>query len=108
MERGKVSTREAMFDHTKQTSIEKESTKTKCKDINKYNNLTHITFSILFVNYKREGAEMRHIPKFVDGGQLHSLTSTQLFFFNEVHIQQVSGPPTTSKCNEHNIRFPRY
>ena len=27
------------------------------------------------------------------------------FFFNEVHIQQVSGPPTKDKCNEHNIRF---
>ena len=28
-------------------------------------------------------------------------------FCNEVHIQQVSGPPVTGKLNEHNIRFPR-
>ena len=34
------------------------------------------------------------------------MTSTQLIFFDEVHIQQLSGPTTTSKCNEHNIRFP--
>ena len=35
------------------------------------------------------------------------MTSTQLVFFGEVHIQQVSGPPVTGKVNEHNIRFPR-
>ena len=39
--------------------------------------------------------------------QLLSLTSTQLVFFDEVHVQQVSGPPVTSKVNEHNIQFPR-
>ena len=33
------------------------------------------------------------------------MESTQLFFFDEVHIRQVSGPPTTSKLNKHNIRF---
>ena len=35
------------------------------------------------------------------------MTSTELVFFNDVHIQQVSEPPTTSKLNEHNIRFTR-
>ena len=42
-----------------------------------------------------------------DKEQLPSLTSDQLFLFDEVHIQQVSGPPMTSKFNENNIRFPR-
>ena len=28
------------------------------------------------------------------------------FFFDEVHVQQVCGPPVTSKVDEHNIRFP--
>ena len=35
------------------------------------------------------------------------MTSTQIVFFDDVHIQQVSGPPMTSKLNEVNIRFPR-
>ena len=35
------------------------------------------------------------------------MASTKLVFFNEVHIQQVNGPPVTSKVNEHNIWFPR-
>ena len=35
------------------------------------------------------------------------MTSTQLVFFCEVHIQQVSGPPVTIKLNKVNIRFPR-
>ena len=40
--------------------------------------------------------------------KLSSLTSTQLVFFDEIHIQQVYGPPVTSKVNKHNIQFPRY
>ena len=36
------------------------------------------------------------------------MKSTQLVFFDEVHIQQVSGPPTTNKFNLHNIQFLRY
>ena len=35
------------------------------------------------------------------------MTSTQLVFFDEVHIQKVSVPPMKSKLNEENIRFPR-
>ena len=34
------------------------------------------------------------------------MTFTQIVFFDEAHIQQVSGPPVISKLNEHNIRFP--
>ena len=60
MERGKVSTIEAMVGHAQQTSRrERVSTKKKRKD-NKYNSLTHFTFSVLFVYYKREEAEIRH------------------------------------------------
>ena len=62
----------------------------------------------MFVNYKREEVKIRHVPYWYDKGQLTSLTSTQLYFFDEFHIQQVSGPPTTRKLNEHNIQFPRY
>ena len=51
---------------------------------------------------------MRHETSWYDKKKLPYLTSTQLVFFYEVHIQQVSGPPGTSKVNEHNIRFPRY
>ena len=51
--------------------------------------------------------EIRHEPSWYEKKQLPSLTSTQIVFFNEVHIQQVSEPPVTSKVNEHNIRFPR-
>ena len=52
--------------------------------------------------------EIRHEQSWYDKEQLSSMTSTQIFFFNEVHTQQVFGPPVTSKVNEHNIRFPRY
>ena len=51
--------------------------------------------------------EIRHEPSWYDKEQITYLTSTQLVFFDEVHIQQVSGPPVTSKVNKHNIRFPR-
>ena len=51
--------------------------------------------------------EIRHEPSWYDKEQLPSLASTQLVFFDEVHIQQVSGPPVKIKVNEHNIRFPR-
>ena len=61
----------------------------------------------MLVNYKREEAETRHAPSWYEKEQITYLTSTQLVFLDEVHIQQVSGPPTTSKFNEHNIRFPR-
>ena len=51
---------------------------------------------------------MRHIPSWYDKEQLPYLTSTPLVLFDEVHTQQFSEPPTESKFNEHNIRFPRY
>ena len=35
------------------------------------------------------------------------MTSTQLVFFDESHMQQVSGPPVTRKLNEDDTRFPR-
>ena len=35
------------------------------------------------------------------------MTATQIVFFDEVHIQEVSGPPVTSKLNEVNIHFSR-
>ena len=79
----------------------------KCKDVNKDNNLTNFTFSIFFVIYKREEAEISNEPSWYDKEQLPSMTSTHIFSFNEVHFQQVSGPHVTSKVNKHNIRFPR-
>ena len=75
----------------------------KCKDVNIDNNSTHLTFSILFIIYKRDELEISHEPSWYDKEQLPSLTSTQLIFFYEVHIQQVSEPPMTSKFNEHKI-----
>ena len=48
-----------------------------------------------------------HAPSCYDKNQLHSLTSTQLVFFDEVHVKQVCGPPTTSWENECNVLFPR-
>ena len=85
--------------------MEKSKCEIKCKDINKDNNSNHFTFSVLFVYYKWEEVETSHVPSWYDKEQLPYLTSTQLVFFYEFHIQQVSGSPTTSKCNEYNIRF---
>ena len=73
----------------------------------KNNNFTNFTFSIFFVIYKREEVEIRHKKSWYDKEQFLYLTSTQIVLFYEVHIQQVSGPPVTSKVNKHNIRFPR-
>ena len=50
--------------------------------------------------------EIIHEPSWYNKEQLPYLTSTQLIFFDELHIQQVSGPPVTIKVNEHNIQFP--
>ena len=52
--------------------------------------------------------EIRHETSWYDKEQLPYMKSTKLILFDEVHIQQVSGPPVTSKLNKHNIRFPRY
>ena len=51
--------------------------------------------------------EIRHVPSCYDKTQLTSLTSTQLVFFDEVHVKQICGPPSTSHSNECNIVFPR-
>ena len=36
------------------------------------------------------------------------MASTQLVFFDEFHVKQVSGTPTTSQVNDYNVLFPRY
>ena len=51
--------------------------------------------------------EIRHEPSWYNKEQLPYLTSTQIVFFNEVHIQKVSGPSVKRKVNEHNIWFLR-
>ena len=79
----------------------------KRNKVNKDNSLTHFTFSVLFDYYKREEVEIRHEPYWYDKEQLPSLTSTQIVLFDEIHVQQVCGPPVTSKVNKHNIWFPR-
>ena len=43
----------------------------------------------------------------VTKNKLPSLTSTQLVFFDKVHVKQVCGPPTTSRGNECNFLSPR-
>ena len=75
--------------------------------INKDKNLTYFKFSILFAKYKREEVEIRHVPSCYDKPQLPSLTSTQLVLFDEVHVKQFCGPPSTSWSYECNIVFPR-
>ena len=51
--------------------------------------------------------EIRHVPSFYNKNRLPSLISTQLVFFDKVHVKQVCGPPSTSHSNECNILFPR-
>ena len=68
---------------------------------------TYFTFSILFTKYKWEEVEIRHVPSCYNKTHRPSLTSTQLVFFDEVHVKQVCGPPATSHSNECNIFFPR-
>ena len=34
------------------------------------------------------------------------MESTQLVLFDEAHVKQVSGPPTTSRLNEYTVLFP--
>ena len=51
--------------------------------------------------------EIRHLPYCYDKTELPSLNSTQLVFFDKVHVKQVCGPPATSLSNECNIVFPR-
>ena len=51
--------------------------------------------------------EIRHVPSCYNKYQIPSLPSTQLVFFEEVHVKQACGPPSTSRSNECNIVFPR-
>ena len=73
---------------------------------NKDINSTYFTFSIFFAKYKRVEVDIRHVTSCYDKTQLPSLTSTQHVFFDEVHVKQVCGPPSTSPSNECNIVFP--
>ena len=73
---------------------------------NKDNNSNYFAFSILLAKYKREDVEIRHVLSCYDKPQRPSLTSTQLVFFDEVHVKQVCGIPSTSRSNECIILFP--
>ena len=80
----------------------KSKCKIKWKEVNKDNSLTHFTFSILFVIYKREEVEIRHEPYWYDKEQLPYLTSTQLVLFDGSlsnmlvdHLWQASWKNTT-------------
>ena len=87
----------------------KHRTKMRRKiDWNRDKNSNNFTFSILFANYKREEVEIRHVPYCYEKTQLPSLVSTQLVFFDNFQIKQVSGPPTTIRKNEYNVFSPRY
>ena len=97
-----------MVDHDQQTYWGERVSAEKINEVNEDNSLTHFTFSVLFVYYKKEEVEIRHEQSWYDIEQLPSLTSSQLAFFDMIHVQQVCGPPVTSKVNEHNIWFPRY
>ena len=61
----------------------------------------------MFAKYKREEAEIRHVPFCYKKNKLPSLTSTQLVLYDEVHVKQVCGPPTISRGNECNVFSPR-
>ena len=87
---------------------EKSKFKIKFKDVNKYNNSNHITFSVFFVHYKWEEVEISHVPSWYNREKLPYLKSTQLVFLDESHIQKFIGIPTRIKFNKHNLRFPRY
>ena len=50
--------------------------------------------------------ERRHEPSYYQKKQLPLLTSNQLVFFNEVHVKQVSGPPTTIRVKYYNVFSP--
>ena len=55
---------------------------------------------ILFAKYEREEGEIRHVPSGYDKTQIPSFTSTQLVFFDEVHVKQFCGPPSTTPSND--------
>ena len=51
--------------------------------------------------------EIMYVPSCYDKNQPPPLTSNQLVFFDEVHVKQVSRPPTTSWVDDYNVLFPR-
>ena len=61
----------------------------------------------MYAKYKREETAIRHVLSYYDKNQLPSLTYTQLVLFDEVHVKQVSGTPTTSRVNDYNVFFQR-
>ena len=61
----------------------------------------------MLAKYKREEAKIIHVPYCYNKNQIPLLTSTQLIFFDKVHVKQVCGPPTTIRVNGCNVLFPR-
>ena len=47
-----------------------------------------------------------HVPSCYEKNQPPSLTSTQIVLFDEAHVKQVCGTPTTSRVNDYNVLFP--
>ena len=109
MERSKTAPNKIMVDYAQPNSKGyRVSTYQNCeKLLNRYkdNNSTYFTFSELSAKYKMEEIEIRHVPSCYEKNQLPLLTSIQLVFFDEVHVKQVIGPPTTSWVHEYNF-FP--
>ena len=50
---------------------------------------------------------IRQVPSCYEKKQIPSLTSTQLVFFDEVHVKQFRRTPTTIRLNDYNVLFPR-
>ena len=57
---------EAMVDHAQQTSRGERVSAKKCNEVDEDNSLTHFTFSVLFVFYKREKVQIRHEPSWYE------------------------------------------
>ena len=47
-----------------------------------------------------------HVTSCYHKYQIPSLTPTQLVLFDEFHVKQVCGPPTTSRVNDYNVLLP--
>ena len=62
--------------------------------------MTHFTFTVLFGLHKMEEVDIRRVTSYYDKNQLPFLASTQIVFFDEIYIQQISGPLTRSHINE--------
>ena len=51
--------------------------------------------------------EIRRVPSCYNKNQFPLLISTLIVLFDEVHVKQVSIPPTKSRVNDSNVLFPR-